>query len=76
MLSHTLDPASNVKDALNCRVLVEFSHASWLLKISHRGDAKFHCCFVVNLIFIGDFRDKKGLPWYAYGFKIQHVKRC
>ena len=50
-LSSTLDPTSNVKDALNCRVLVELSRAPWFLKISHRGDVAFHCRSVDNIIY-------------------------
>jgi exportin-T len=69
MLSCALDPTFNVKDALNCRVLAEFSRALWLLKLSRRGDAEFQGRVVDNLILRGDSWGRKDFSGIASGFQ-------
>ncbi len=69
MLTCALDPVFNIKDALNCRVLAEFGRALWFLKLSRRGDAKFQCHVIDNLILRGHTWGRKGFPGIASGFQ-------
>lgn len=65
MMRTILGSAFNVKDALQCRVLSEFSRALWFLKQSERGNAEFQSR-VVEAIVGGAFVD--GSPGIATGF--------
>ena len=69
IICRSLDRTFNVKDALYCRVLAEFSRALWLLKQSYRGNSEFHSRVIDMLVISGDASGRKGSQKIANGFQ-------